>query len=348
MPPRRTDAEKTRRLSAAPRSSRRPPRAAGGGRARSAAASRPGAPLRALRSWLFVPGDSDRKQEKALASAADALILDLEDSVGPGQLAPARQRVQELLRSRRERRGPQLWVRVNPPSGELLRADLEAIFAGGAPDGIVLPKVSGVAEIAAVARRLSALEARVGMRAGDTRLLVIATETPEGVLALPQYREALGRHAGLRQRILGLTWGAEDLGTALGALAQRDSGGVLTFTFQLARAQCLLAAATLGAQAIDGVCTDFRDAGRLQHELDAARRDGFSGKLAIHPDQIAAINAAFAPTEAEREHARRVVAAFATAPAAGAVSLDGRMIDRPHLLHAQRILAAAQREQDGT
>jgi citrate lyase subunit beta / citryl-CoA lyase len=216
------------------------------------------------------------------------------------------------------------------------------VFARAAPAGIVVPKVSGAAEIALVARQLSRLETRLGLEPGAARLLVIATETPAGVLALAQYPQALAGVRGLRERVAGLTWGAEDLGTALGALGARDAAGALTFTFQLARSHCLLAAAALGAQAIDGVCTDFRDGTRLQHELDAARRDGFSGKLAIHPDQIAAINAAFAPTEAEREHARRVVAAFATAPAAGVVSLDGRMIDRPHLLQAQRILAAAQ------
>ncbi|HEY6823520.1 MAG TPA: CoA ester lyase, partial [Steroidobacteraceae bacterium] len=319
---------------------RRPPRRAP--RARRAAA------VPTLRSWLFVPGDSERKQEKALASAADAVILDLEDSVAAAQLTAARRRVAELLRSVRARHRPQLWVRANAPSSDLLREDLEAVFAGGAPDGIVLPKVSGAAEIAPVARRLAALESRLGMERGGTRLLIIATETPAGVLSLAQYPAALGQVPSIRQRIAGLTWGAEDLSTALGALAQRDAGGALTFTFELARTHCLLAAAALGTQAIDGVCTDFRDAARLQHELDAARRDGFSGKLAIHPDQIATINAAFAPTDAEREHARRVVAAFASAPAAGVVSLDGRMIDRPHLLQAQRILASAQQDQDRT
>jgi citrate lyase subunit beta/citryl-CoA lyase len=291
-----------------------------------------------------VPGDSERKQEKALASAADVVILDLEDSVAPARLPTARQRVGELLRSVREAhgaRGPQLWVRVNPPSSELHREDLETVFARGAPAGVVLPKVSRVAEIAAVARQLRALERRLALEPGATRLLIIATETPAAVLSLTQYPAALGAEPRLRQRIAGLTWGAEDLSTALGALCQRDATGALTFTFQLARTQCLLAAAALGAQAIDGVCADFRDGLRLQHELDAARRDGFSGKLAIHPDQIAAINSAFAPTDAEREHARRVVAAFAAAPgAAGVASLDGRMLDRPHLLQAQRILAA--------
>jgi len=329
------------------RAKRRWPRR-GGSSAPAAAPAEPPAALRPLRSWLFVPGDSERKQEKALGSAADAVILDLEDSVALAQLPAARARVAKLLRSRRTAGAPQLWVRPNAPASGLLHEDLAALFAGGAPDGLVLPKVAAPEEIIAVARRLAALEARAGAKAGGTRLLVIATETPAAVLALPQYPAALGGARALGERLAGLTWGAEDLGAALGVLAQRDSAGALTFTFQLARAHCLLAAAALGAQAIDGVCTDFRDPARLQHELDAARRDGFSGKLAIHPDQIAAINAAFAPTDAEREHAQRVVAAFATAPAAGVVSLDGRMIDRPHLLQAQRILAVAQRARGGT
>ncbi|HVN45192.1 MAG TPA: CoA ester lyase [Steroidobacteraceae bacterium] len=308
----------------------------------------PQPPARPLRSWLFVPGDSERKQEKALASAADAVILDLEDAVLAPQLPAARLRVAQLLREQRERRRPQLWVRVNAPASGLLRQDLEALFRGVAPQGIVLPKISSAAELLQVERRLSALERATARAPGSTRLLLIATETPDAVLALPQYPALLAPLPALRRRIAGLTWGAEDLGSALGALARRDSSGALTFTFQLARAHCLLAAAALGAQAIDGVCTDFRDAAGLQQELGLARRDGFTGKLAIHPDQIAPINAAFAPTEAEREHARRVVAAFAVAPSAGAISLDGRMLDRPHLLQAQRILADAQREPEVT
>ena len=329
------------------RPKRRRPRRSGT-RALAVGPAEPQGAPRPLRSWLFVPGDSERKQDKALGSAADAVILDLEDSVALAQLPAARARVASLLRSRRTAGGPQLWVRPNAPASGLLQEDLEALFAGAAPDGLVLPKISAPEEIIAVARRLTALEARAGARAGSTRLLIIATETPAAVLALPQYPAALARARAPRQRLAGLTWGAEDLGAALGVRARRDNAGALTFTFQLARAHCLLAAAALGAQAIDGVCTDFRDPARLQHELDAARRDGFSGKLAIHPDQIAAINAAFAPTDAEREHAQRVVAAFATAPAAGVVSLDGRMIDRPHLLQAQRILAVAQRARGGT
>jgi citrate lyase subunit beta / citryl-CoA lyase len=306
-----------------------------------AAAARP------VRSWLFVPGDSERKQEKALASAADALILDLEDAVAPEQLPAARRRVAELLRSPPEgRRRPQLWVRVNASSSPLQQQDLEALFAAARPEGIVLPKVSSAAELLRISRRLDSLEARSGHERGSTRLLVIATETPGAVLALSQLPTLLEPMGAVRRRIAGLTWGAEDLGTALGVLARHDAAGAFTFTFQLARTQCLLAAAALGAQAIDGVTADFRDAARLQQELEAARRDGFTGKLAIHPEQIAPINAAFAPTEAEREHARRVVAAFAVAPAAGVVSLDGQMLDRPHLLQAQRILAAARRDPD--
>ena len=317
-------------------------------RARTEPPALPELPVRTLRSWLFVPGDSERKQEKALASAADALILDLEDSVAAAQLPAARRRVAHLLRGHRPGGSPQLFVRANALVSGLLPEDLEAVFAGGLPDGIVLPKVSAAGEVIEVARRLAVLEQRAGGRAGSTRLLIIATETPAGVLSLPQYPATLGAVRALRERLAGLTWGAEDLGAALGARSQRDAAGALTFTFQLARTHCLLTAAALGVQAIDGICTEFRDPARLQHELDAARRDGFSGKLAIHPDQIAAINAAFAPTDAEREHAERVVAAFATAPSAGVVSLDGRMIDRPHLLQAQRILAVAQRVRDGT
>jgi citrate lyase subunit beta/citryl-CoA lyase len=188
------------------------------------------------------------------------------------------------------------------------------------------------------------LETQVGSQPGSVRLLVIATETPSGVLALPQYPATLGSSPALLTRLAGLTWGAEDLGAALGALSARDASGGLTPTFQLARSSCLLAAAALGIQAVDGVHTDFRDAQGLQRELQAARRDGFSGKLAIHPDQLAAINAAFVPSDAERAHAQRVIAAFATAPTAGVVSLDGRMLDKPHLLQAERILAMAKRD----
>jgi len=294
----------------------------------------------AVRSWLFVPGDSERKQAKALSTAADALILDLEDSVAPGELPGARARVAELIGARAHT-GVQLWVRVNAPGSGLLHEDLEAVCAAALPEGIVLPKVSSARELIAVAHRLAILETRHGQPPLSTRLLVIATETPQALLGLPQYPAALEGSADTRARLAGLTWGAEDLATALGALGRYQADGSLTFTLQMARTLCLVTAAALGVAAIDGVHPDFRDVAGLERELAEARRDGFTGKLAIHPDQIAPINAAFTPTEQELEHARRVVAAFAAAGGAGVASLDGRMIDRPHLLQAQRLLAAA-------
>ncbi len=294
-----------------------------------------------LRSLLFVPGDSERKQDKALTTAADALILDLEDSVPEAGRPAARARIAGLLGAPRRADAPELWVRVNSFASGLMRTDLAAVCERGAPAGIVLPKTSAPAEILEAADCLAGHEKRLGVSSGTIRILVIATETPRGLLALPQYPAALEAAPAAHARLTALTWGAEDLGTALGALARREPGGALTFTFQLARTGCLLAAAALGVQAIDGVHTDFRDAQGLERELESARRDGFSGKLAIHPGQVEAINAAFTPTPAEREYARRVVAAFAAAAGAGVASLDGQMIDRPHLLQAQRVLAAA-------
>ncbi|HXY76368.1 MAG TPA: CoA ester lyase [Steroidobacteraceae bacterium] len=294
-----------------------------------------------LRSLLFVPGDSERKQARALASAADALILDLEDAVDPAQLNAARAHIGRLLGSRPAGQPPELWVRVNTPASGLMREDLESVCTFRMPDGIVLPKISAAEEITEVAAQLERLESHLAAAPGSTRIVVIATETPKGLLVLPRYPAVLEAAPALRARLAGLTWGAEDLSTAIGALGKRDATGAFTFTFQLARSACLLAAAALGVQPIDGVHTDLRDAPGLERELGEARRDGFTGKLAIHPDQVGAINAAFTPTDAEREHARRVVAAFAARPGAGVASLDGQMIDRPHLIQAQRILAAA-------
>jgi citrate lyase subunit beta/citryl-CoA lyase len=298
--------------------------------------SDPDAPLR---SWLFVPGDSERKQVKALGSGADALILDLEDSVTEAQRPAARVQVAKLLAAGAALAGPQLWVRLSAPAGAAVSADLASVCAGPLPAGIVLPKVSCAAEIITLAEQLAALEA-ARPRAAAIRLLVLVTETAAGLLALPRYPEQLAASVVTMARLTGLTWGAEDLSAALGARARRDAGGAYTFTFQLARAHCLIAAAALGVAAIDGVHPEFRDATALARDLSEARRDGFAGKLAIHPDQVAPINLAFIPSEAEAEHARRVLAAFAAVGAAGVASLDGQMIDRPHLLAAQRTLAA--------
>jgi citrate lyase subunit beta/citryl-CoA lyase len=285
-----------------------------------------------LRSLLFVPGDSERKQTKALASGADALILDLEDSVAAAQLPVAREQVRKFLGAPSAPAGPQRWVRVNSLGSGQLLADLVAVI-GGRPDGVVLPKVSSVREIAEVAHYLAALEAREGYPVGSTRLLVIATETPKALLALGEYTPAT-----VGERLAALTWGMEDLSAALGALGKTQEDGSLTPVLELARSLCLVAAGAAGVQAIDSVHTDFRDTTGLKRETARARRDGFTAKLAIHPDQVPVINAAFNPTAAEIEHARRVVAAFATAPNAGVTSLDGQMLDRPHLVLAQRVL----------
>jgi citrate lyase subunit beta/citryl-CoA lyase len=294
------------------------------------------------RSWLFVPGDSERKQAKALGGQADALILDLEDSVDPAQLPAARARVAGVLKAAAGARGgPQLWVRVNSLASAVLPTDLAAVCADALPAGVMLPKVSAPEEIIEVARQLAALEQRQGIAAGTTRLLVLTTETAQGVLNLPRYPAVLEAAPQVRARLAGLTWGSEDLGAALGSLAKRTAEGALTFPFQLARTHCLLAAAALGVAAVDGVTADFKDAAALARELAEARRDGFYGKLAIHPDQVAAINEGFTPTPEECAHARQVVAAFADAPGTGVASLAGQMIDRPHLIQAQRVLARA-------
>jgi citrate lyase subunit beta/citryl-CoA lyase len=290
-----------------------------------------------LRSLLFVPGDSERKQARALASEADALILDLEDSVAPEQRDAARRRVNDFLTVAGAKRAKSLWVRANGPDIGLLAEDLAAVV-GARPDGILLPKVAGVNALATASAQIGKLESRHSIPTGSIQLAAIVTETPRALLSLGEFA------SGIDSRVSFLTWGMEDLAAALGASGQREEDGSLTATFQLARTLCLVAASAAGALAIDGVYTDFRDAKGLAEEARRARRDGFSGKLAIHPDQIAVIHAAFSPTAAEIERAERIVAAFAAAPGAGVTSLDGKMIDRPHLIHAQRVLALAGRK----
>ncbi len=294
---------------------------------------------------LFVPGDSERKQQKALGVQADALILDLEDSVASSQRSIAHALVRDLLLSKPNRAQQSLWVRVNSLSSGLLLEDLIAVFPG-APDGLLLPKVSSPEQIVQVSHYLAALEARESRAPGATKLIAIVTETPQGLLNLLQYpRIVVGEPL---QRLTALTWGMEDLSAALGATRKVDDSGTPTFTIQLARSLCLTAAAALGVQAVDSVAANFRDAAALEREIAAARRDGFSGKLAIHPDQVAAINSAFSPTESDLARARRVVTAFAASPEAGVLNLDGEMIDRPHLLQARRILAADQERASGS
>ena len=282
-----------------------------------------------LRSLLFVPGDSERKQTKALTSGADALILDLEDSVAEAQLPAARAQVLQFLQANPSGgTGPQRWVRLNGPGSGKLREDLRAVI-GGRPDGLVLPKVSSAREVAEVSGLL---------KDPGIRIIAIATETPQALLTLAYYGTGA---AG--PRLAGLTWGMEDLSAALGATEKTNPDGTLTPVFELARSLCLITAAAAGVQAIDGVHADFRDTAGLTREAGRARRDGFTAKLAIHPDQVPVINAAFSPTQTEVEHAKRVVAAFAGEGNAGVTSLDGKMLDRPHLVLAQRVLELSRR-----
>lgn len=277
-----------------------------------------------LRSLLFVPGDRPDRMEKALGAGADALILDLEDAVAPAAKAEARRAVAQFLAANSLAR---LWVRVNPLDSSENEKDLAAILPAH-PDGIVLPKAEGGACVAELARRLSE-------RGNATSsILAIATETPAAMFGL-------GTYAGAR-RLAGLTWGAEDLPAAIGATASREQDGRFTPPYELARSLCLFGAAAAGVAPIETVYPAFKDLDGLADFAARARRDGFAGMLAIHPGQVSVINAAFTPSAEEIAHAKAVVAAFEASPEAGALALDGRMIDRPHLVQARRILAMSE------
>lgn len=284
------------------------------------------------RSWLFVPGDSERKMTKAAACGADVLILDLEDSVAAENTATARGLVREYLKSRADRQGQKLWVRINPLATPMALADLAGVMPG-APDGILLPKPDSAGEVATLGHYLDAFEAASGLEAGATRIMPVATETALGMFQLGAYR-------GLTPRLAGLTWGAEDLAAALGAGTNRRADGAYAHTYEMARSLCLLGAVAAGVPAIDTITGDFRDKDLIERETQDGRRLGFRGKIAIHPDQVEIINRAFTPTEAELAQARRIVAAFATA-GTGTVGLDGQMLDMPHLKQAQNLLARA-------
>jgi len=283
-----------------------------------------------LRSLLFVPGDSEKKLAKSTSTTADALILDLEDSVAPERTATARVMVAEFLQTHRQRNHQQLWVRINPLQTPLALHDLVAVMAGK-PDGIMLPKPLNAKDAQQLDHCLSALEVREGLELGSTRIIPVATEVPGALFDLQSY-------AGSTPRLQGLTWGAEDLATALGASSNRDASGEFTFTYKLARSLCLLASAHAQIQAIDTLSVDFKDMQALALDVQHARREGFSGKLAIHPDQVEVINQGFMPSAHDISHAQRIVDAFAQANGAGAVQLDGKMVDKPHLTQALRLL----------
>jgi citrate lyase subunit beta/citryl-CoA lyase len=283
-----------------------------------------------MRSLLFVPGDSERKLARAADVPADVLIIDLEDSVAATGKAAARALTAEYLAGLDEAVRGRAWVRINDLASPEANADLSAVMRHG-PRGIVLPKCGGAAEVESLGHRLGSYEAEHELTVGATAILPVATETPASVFTL-------GGYAGCSPRLAGLTWGAEDLGAAVGASRVRDGAGGWTEPYRMVRALCLFAAHAAGVEAIDTLHADFRDQGGLARSCEQARRDGFGGKLAIHPDQVGTINRAFTPSAEEVDHARRVVAAFEAQPGAGVLQLDGRMLDRPHLVQARKIL----------
>jgi citrate lyase subunit beta / citryl-CoA lyase len=281
------------------------------------------------RSLLFVPGHDERKLAKALGSGADVLLIDLEDSVALEAKAAARGIAAAFIAmhlSNADR--PQLYVRVNDLEAGLTRDDLAAIMPSR-PDGIMLPKANSGADVSTLARLMDEAGAEAAARVG---IIAIATETPLALLKMHSF-------VGAEPRLRGMTWGSEDLGTAIGAATAREPSGEFTGPFALARNLCLITAHAARVQPIDSIYADFRDEAGLEREARAAARDGFTAKMAIHPAQVPIINAAFTPTPERIAEARAIVEAFERAPGAGAIGLDGRMIDRPHLVRAQKLLA---------
>lgn len=283
-----------------------------------------------MRSFLFVPGDSERKLAKGPSSGPDGLILDLEDSVASGRKMVARDMVLAYLKGA-GRAGPKLYVRVNALDTGLTLGDLAAVMQGR-PDGIVFPKCVGQADLDLMATWLDALEAREGIDAGATRILTIATESAAAVLALTA---APARHA----RLIGHSWGGEDLMADLGAQAKGPSPGVYDDTFKFARTVNLMASVAAGVAAYDTVYPDIKNIDGLRAEAQDAKRMGYGGKIAIHPDQVAIIHEVFTPSAQEVDWASRVIATFESNPDSGVLTLDGKMLDRPHLVLARRLLA---------
>jgi len=291
-----------------------------------------------MRSLLFVPADSDRKIEKALGCTADAIVFDLEDSVALANKQGARETVAAILAEhppQKRAKGPALTVRINAlGSGEAER-DLDAVLAG-APSAIMQPKTEGAGDVLALSAMLSAREADCGLAEGSTGIIAIATETARALFALGSYHEA-------GERLQAMAWGAEDLSADLGATTNVDEAGRHTEAYRLARTLCLAGAVAAGVEPIDTVEVNFRDHDALRDASARAMRDGFTGKLAIHPDQVAVINEVFTPSPDDIARAQRLVAAFAEAGNPGVVGLDGEMVDRPHLVRAERLIERAKR-----
>lgn len=282
-----------------------------------------------MRCMLFVPGDSERKLSKATDLSVDALIVDLEDAVSAESRPAARELTREFLSET-----DNAWVRINPLSGPDALDDLEAVMPA-APAGVVLPKPDGPDDVIRLSASLDTLESQHGIASGSTRIVSLCTERVGALFSLQDYRQA-------GERLLGLSWGAEDLSAELGARTNRDSEGNWLPPYEMARTLCLFAARAAGITALDTVFTNFRDESGLRAYVSRAARDGFDGMLAIHPGQVAIIQEAFTPSAEDIAHAESIVAAFAADPGAGVVSLNGMMLDKPHLLQAQRTLSKGQ------
>ena len=285
-----------------------------------------------MRSYLFVPGDSARKLEKGLASGADALLLDLEDAVALDNKAKAREVVRDYLNAHiKAEQRPRLFVRVNALDTGMTDADLDAVLPAR-PDGILFPKSRSGTDVAHLDAKITAREAMFGLPDGATKILVLVTESAQALFGLANYR-------GSSKRLAGMTWGGEDLSVDIGAETNRDERGEYPDPYRLARAQCLLAAVNADTPPIDSIYANFRNMEGLRKETLEGRRDGFTGKMAIHPDQVPVINEIYTPSAEAIAQAKRVVEAFAAANNAGVISLDGAMLDQPHLKRAQRLLA---------
>ncbi len=285
-----------------------------------------------MRSLLFVPADGGSKLDKAMASGADAVIIDLEDSIAPERKVAARQAAFEFLDAHVEKKQrPRLLVRINGLETGLTDADLEAIVPA-APDAVLFPKAEGGVCATHLDAKLTACEAVAGLPEGYIKILAQSVESATGFFLAGTFRDAT-------PRLIGMTWGPEDLSAELGAEANREADGSLTEPYRLARSMCLYGAAAARVPAIETVYVDFRNTEGLRQDTERARRDGFIGRLAIHPAQVPVINEVFTPTPEQIEHAKIVVTAFAAQPGAGAVGIDGKMYDRPHLAKAQRLLA---------
>jgi citrate lyase subunit beta/citryl-CoA lyase len=289
-----------------------------------------------LRSFLFVPGDSEKKLAKARDVGADVLIIDLEDAVMPPRKPIARELTGSYITAEWQRQPAELWVRINPMDTAFVMSDLAAVVRAGLR-GIVVPKAQGPADLLRLSHYLDVLESREGLAQGSVRLLAVATETAGSTFTLGDYATAN------LSRLYGLTWGAEDLSAAIGASTNLGPDREWAFTYRMVRSQCLLAARAARVEPIETLYTNFRDPEGLAVSCRQARSEGFTGRVAIHPDQVAVINAEFVPSAEEVAHARRVVDAFAATPGAGTVNLDGFMVDIPHLTQARGVLALHER-----